>query len=319
MEKKGKISVLMPAYNAEKFICEAIESVINQSYKNWELLICDDASTDATYKCAKYYEKDKRVKIYRNYRNLHKAKTVQLLYKQSIGQIITIHDADDISATNRFATIVDYFSNYNNIDLIGHFIQRMTTKGRKLPLFRKKALDHEAIVQELKINNSSGDASLFFRRKVVHKIEHIYREYFKNNMDYDFVLRAIEHFKIMNIEDCLYYYRNVPNSISKDVENYKKLITPKISLFLHNERITYGSDALQRGEFEILKSKEAEFSYPYQNDKTLHLREMASFFMYSKMERNAIQYMWKAIKQEPLKFKNWRTFQYCLRKMVFNL
>lgn len=59
------LSIIMPAYNAEKYISEAIESIINQTYTNWELLICDDNSTDKTYEIAKSFM-DERIKLFKN-------------------------------------------------------------------------------------------------------------------------------------------------------------------------------------------------------------------------------------------------------------
>jgi len=307
----------MPAYNAEKFIKEAISSIVVQDFSDWELLICDDASTDQTYQCAKEFEGDPRIRVFRNESNLHKAQTVNNLFLKTKGNIITVHDADDISRQNRFSTILKLFQQNPEIAIAGHYLQRMTYHGKPLPLFRKKELEHDLIINELKRSNASGDASLFFSRKVVDKLGQIFRPYFRNNMDYDFILRATEQFKIKNSPETLYYYRNVPLSISKNVPDFRKLIMPKISLFFKEERQKNGVDSLQKKDFKKIKIKESEFAKPYLVDKTLHLREMAAFFMYTEMPRNAINYMIKAVKREPFKFKNWTTLQYCLRKTIF--
>lgn len=89
------ISIIMPAYNAEKYICQAIESVLAQTYENWELLIIDDNSTDATAKIVESYLDDKRIKFFTNKVNLGPAKTRNIGLDNAIGNYITFLDADD--------------------------------------------------------------------------------------------------------------------------------------------------------------------------------------------------------------------------------
>src|SRR5690606_24842253 len=95
------ISVLMPAYNAERFVGEAIKSILSQTYPHWELLACDDASTDDTWRELNMFS-DRRIKLFRNASNQGKAKTVNELYKTASGNLITVHDADDTSMPERF-------------------------------------------------------------------------------------------------------------------------------------------------------------------------------------------------------------------------
>ncbi|ADR22201.1 glycosyl transferase [Marivirga tractuosa] len=312
------ISVLMPAYNTEKYLAEAINSILDQTHQNWELLICDDASTDKTYHIANSFE-DSRITVFKNEVNLKKPKTTNWLFKQSKGQIITIHDADDLSSCDRFEKIIDKFKKDKSIYACGHEIQRISEKGKHLNLYRRKSVQFEEIQELMAHDNTDGDPSLFIKREVIENLGEIYRPYFQNNMDYDLALRIIENYKTTNITEVLSYYRNVPDSISKEVKSYKKLITQDITKFLASERKEIGLDALQRQDWSLIKAKEEEFSKPYVKDKTLHLRKMASFFMYVKMNRTAIDYMLIAIRKEPFKFENWRTIQYCLRKSIFKI
>jgi len=90
------VSVIMPAYNAEKYISESIESVITQSYKNWELLITDDRSTDATQQIINEYAiKDQRIKLYINEQNGGAGVARNNSIKQANGRFIAFLDADD--------------------------------------------------------------------------------------------------------------------------------------------------------------------------------------------------------------------------------
>ena len=146
----------MPAFNAENYIRESIQSIIDQTYQNWELLICDDASTDATYQIAKSYEFDIRIKVYQNKENLKKPITTNRLYEQSCGDIISIHDADDVSLNERFEEIVKVFTKERNVYMCGHNIQRMTEHGIPLPLFRTKSTDYNQIKRDMIFDNMKG-------------------------------------------------------------------------------------------------------------------------------------------------------------------
>ena len=310
------ISVLMPAYNAEKYISIAIESIINQTYQNWELLICDDFSTDRTYPIANSYD-DPRIKLYKNRENRKKPFAVNLLFQHSIGDLITIHDADDISLPLRFQKIVQFFEKRKDIFMCGHDIERMNEQGVPLGLYRHKKIDYEQIKKDMENDNSDGDPSNFIRRDVLLGFNgEVLRSYFQNNMDYDLALRVIERYKSTNIPEVLSYYRNVANSISKNVPTFHKLVTKHITIHLAQQRKTTGRDALECGDWKTIRKLESYYSKPYILDKTLHFREMSSFFMYCKMYSTAVQYAWLAVRNEPIKLINWRTLQYCLRKAL---
>ena len=92
------ISVIVSAYNAEKLIRKSLNSIINQTYKNIELLIMNDASTDNTLSiCNDLAEKDSRVKVFNNEKNIGLTRSLNILLKESRGNYIARHDADDIS------------------------------------------------------------------------------------------------------------------------------------------------------------------------------------------------------------------------------
>ena len=97
MEQKPLVSVIMPAYNAEKYIEEAISSVIDQSISEWELLVLDDCSSDRTCQIVeKFCNTDKRVKLIRNKKNLGVAKTRNVGLDLCKGEYIAFLDSDDV-------------------------------------------------------------------------------------------------------------------------------------------------------------------------------------------------------------------------------
>ena len=100
---KKKISVLMSVFNDEINVESSISGVLNQTYDNFELLIMDDCSTDSTKKIIKQYKnKDKRVKIFENSKNIGLTKSLNKLLNEAQGDLIARQDSDDLSLTQRF-------------------------------------------------------------------------------------------------------------------------------------------------------------------------------------------------------------------------
>ena len=121
-EKKSSmplLTVLMPVYNAEKFLAESINSILSQTYVDFEMLILDDASTDNSLKIIKAYAKeDKRIKILVNKTNQKQAKCRNRLLKNSKTEFIAWMDADDISLPHLLQTQIDFLKQNSNIDVV---------------------------------------------------------------------------------------------------------------------------------------------------------------------------------------------------------
>lgn len=118
------ISVIMGVYNGEKTLSYAIDSIINQTYGNWELIICDDCSTDGTAKILDKYSKlDSRIRVIMNKTNLGLAASLNHCLKYVKGEYIARMDCDDISLPSRFEKQLDFLQNNPNIQLVGTYMQ----------------------------------------------------------------------------------------------------------------------------------------------------------------------------------------------------
>ena len=135
-----KISIVMPSFNSSRFIHKSIESVISQTYKNWELLIVDDCSTDDTYDIAKEYERnDNRIKVFRNDTNRGAAFSRNIAIKNSSGDYIAFLDSDDkwheskLEKQINFMLDNNYVFSYTNYSLMNELEQNLniTVSGPK--------------------------------------------------------------------------------------------------------------------------------------------------------------------------------------------
>ena len=126
-----KVSILMPVYNAEKFIHKSILSVLKQSYRNWELIIINDGSTDASVKKIEKLNSNK-ILIFHNKKNLGQQKTRNLLLRKASGYYIAYLDADDYWHKHKLKKQI-YFMRKNNLDFsyTNYFIKIKKKKNRK--------------------------------------------------------------------------------------------------------------------------------------------------------------------------------------------
>lgn len=116
-----KVSIIMGIYNCAETLEQSIESILNQSYKNWELIMCDDASIDRTYEIAKKYRDlyPQKIKLLKNYKNLTLGPTLNRCLKISTGDYIARQDADDKAILNRLEKQVEFLNNNMEYMLVG--------------------------------------------------------------------------------------------------------------------------------------------------------------------------------------------------------
>lgn len=131
MTDKGKISILMGIYNCARTLEKAIESILAQTYENWELILCDDCSTDETYELAKRYRDQYPGKIIllRNKTNSRLAYTLNQCLKVATGEYVARMDGDDISMPDRFEKQLVYLKEHPNVVLCGTAMQRFYDDG----------------------------------------------------------------------------------------------------------------------------------------------------------------------------------------------
>lgn len=123
------ISVLIPVYNVEAFVKEAILSICNQSYKNIEIIVVDDCSTDNTYNIvAELVPNDARIKLFKNNKNSKIVKTLNFALEQSKGDFIARMDGDDISAPQRLEKQLNFLLKHPQYALVGSHVTTIDSK-----------------------------------------------------------------------------------------------------------------------------------------------------------------------------------------------
>lgn len=202
VERLVMVSVLMPVYNCAFYLSEAIESILNQTFDDFELIILDDCSTDQSGIIAQSFT-DSRIVYHRNEKNLGLANNLNVGLRMAKGKYIARMDGDDISLPERFQTQIDYLETYRDIDLCSCGLQMFGTENT---VWVREA-DPEAVKITMMLYSPVLHATSVWRRESFE----IHNLYYDQNAfpaeDYDLWSRAIFHCKLVNIPQILYCYR----------------------------------------------------------------------------------------------------------------
>lgn len=223
-----KITVLMPVYNAEKFLREAIDSILSQTFKDFEFLIINDGSTDKSEEIILSY-KDPRIRYFENKKNLGVAKTLNKGLRLAKGKYIARMDADDISCPNRLEMEYKEIIKNQMVAVVASFYDVIDKSGKYLYTV-KGASSPEAIYYNLQFRNCLGHPTVMFNREIVLNEFNGYRNY--EAEDYELWLRISKKYKVTEIRDRLHKLRISTNSrvaISKE-----KIRKSAVSIALNN-------------------------------------------------------------------------------------
>jgi glycosyltransferase involved in cell wall biosynthesis len=158
------ISVIMPAYNAEAYITQAINSILSQTYSNFELIILNDGSTDQTEEIVQSFS-DKRIQYIKNQRNLGIAATLNKGSTAAQGEYIARMDADDICFPVRLEHQINFFESHPSIGVLGSAIQLIDRRSRNL--HRGLFPNDDALIRwSMMYTNPIAHPTVMIRRKL---------------------------------------------------------------------------------------------------------------------------------------------------------
>jgi len=200
------ISVIMPAYNAEKYIKEAIESILNQTFKDFEFIIVDDASTDNTRKIiGTYAKKDGRIKVLYNEKNLGIVHSYNKAIKIAKGKYIAILENDDIAAPTRLEKQFVFMEANPKVGVCGTNIVLINEKGKEIGRRIRPELDKEcrrAFFLYCPIFHTTA----MIRKECFEKLGY-YDDKFIYAQDLEIFMRFSIGYKLHNLQEFLGYYR----------------------------------------------------------------------------------------------------------------
>jgi len=209
MISKPRIDVIMSVYNGEKYLREAIESILNQTYTNFKFIIVDDGSNDSSLDIINSFA-DERIEVIINKKREGLTRSLNKALEAAESKYVARQDADDVSLPSRFESQVDFLEKHLEVDVLGTGIYLIDEEGneigertthpspsRQIFLERNEVFHGSAIIKRDALEAAGG-----------------YNELFKYSQDYELWLRLAKEHNVRNLQTPLYAFRIHKSSVS---------------------------------------------------------------------------------------------------------
>ncbi|MCK4918257.1 MAG: glycosyltransferase family 2 protein [Candidatus Pacebacteria bacterium] len=332
--KKPVVTVLMPVYNGEKYLKEAINSILNQTFNDFEFLIINDGSTDKSEEIICSY-KDLRIKLINNEVNLGIIKSLNKGIDLAKGKYIARMDADDISLPKRLEIQVKFMDKNPRIGIAGSWAKVL--ENGKTQKYAKIISDPEKIKITLLFRCLLIHPSIIIRKNLLEKNNLRYNLNHEHAEDYGLWNNAVKCFPITNIKNALIQYRIHDSNTSKiqSIKQKKTITQLRTTLLKDNLNITpteedllihrevYKPEDYKTNDF--LKKEELWLSKLIEQNKitnfykepifseTISQRWLQICSVNSNQDWEIWKILWKSPLRRKLNFKDWRNWDTLIR------
>lgn len=213
------ISIVLPTYNGEKYIKEAVTSILCQTYEDWELIVVDDCSTDHTPQILESLQKqDKRIRVLHNEQNKKLPASLNIGFAEASGEYLTWTSDDNKYESNALEVMLAVLHKEPDIDIVYAYYDLIDADGKVISDQRHTEKLEKDDINQIMENTEEGienwvGACFLYRREVQERLGG-YDETLFLAEDFDFWLRALRHFQYKQIRQSLYQYRYHPASLT---------------------------------------------------------------------------------------------------------
>lgn len=219
--EKPKVTVIMPVFNREKYLKESIESILNQTFSDFEFLIIDDGSTDNGEKIIKEYEKkDPRIRLLNNTKKKGIVGALNTGIEQAKGDYIARMDSDDISLPERIEKQISFLEKNPEVGACGTWVKVF---GKHENMIWNMPVDFENIKSTMLFSTGVANPTGVIRRRLFSELKFWYDDNLIVAEDYDFWTRIAEATKIANLSEVLFLYRTHDSNIGVTSNNKEKV------------------------------------------------------------------------------------------------
>lgn len=293
------VSVLMPVYNAERYVAQAVESILNQTFQDFELIIIDDGSTDRSLEVLqRYAAQDQRIHLTHS-ENCGIAKTTNKMLSQAAGEFVALMDNDDIAFPDRLAQQVDLLKSQPNVVGVSGAVQFIDEQGRLL-LTESPVPQDDQEIQSLLLSgyaNNFPHPCAMLRRAALVEIGG-YNEALVVAADLDMMLRIGEVGKLMNLKQPILQYRvHMKSACGQKYETYRQEALAACQRAWQRRGI---EGHFASGEEEQIRPGADRFSqYPF-------LVKYGWWAFNSGQRRTALLYAFRAVTSVPFATSGWK-------------
>ncbi len=284
-------SIIIPAFNAEKYIQQTVDSILNQTNGDFEILIADDGSKDGTRMIIDKMT-DTRIKRYHNIQNLGYLKTCNKLMTLAKGDFIVFQDADDLSLPTRLEEQYRFITE-NGLDACGTWVDRIDEHDNFLETLK---FDKDILSSLKKRKFDFVENSFMVKKSVVNKIGY-YHPYFDRIgfEDFYWTARIAFNYKVENLQKSLYLFRDNPVSVTTTFSNYTKEFSFRSVMFLLDQKLDGFADFLEQKKEKKLKEEVIKIML----SSRLNKKEMNS-------KEEVRRLTFDLLKNNPLSLLNWK-------------
>ena len=293
------VSIVMPTYNHDKFIIEAIESVINQTYRNIELIIIDNYSMDNTENIVKsYVSKDSRI-IYKKHRNdgiIAISRNIGI--KEASGNYIAFIDSDDFWLNNKIERVIEFFNKYPYVDLVCHD-EFHIYENDKNSIKKSKNGPYKKYFDLLFKGNALSTSAVVLKKSKVFEAELFSEDKnFVTAEDYDLWLKLSRICSFEYLNETLGTWRVHEKSLSKNIEKHAASILNVIN-----------------SHFDKWSDLSYYYKYLMNKRRGAVMRMAARILLREGDFISAKNYIINALKTNPCSIKSWIIYGACISKI----
>lgn len=202
-----KISIVLPVYNGEKYLEQALDSIIGQTYQEWELIVVNDCSNDGTSEILESYKnKDTRICIIENETNQKLPSSLNIGFEQASGEYLTWTSDDNLYMSSALEIMSQYLDENQDIDFVYTNFMGIDENGDDIGIY------HQLEPQQMLFKNCVG-ASFLYRRKIFDVLGGYDPQWFLVE-DYEYWMRVYQHFQMKHLDEVVYKYRFHSDSLT---------------------------------------------------------------------------------------------------------
>lgn len=292
-----KVTCSMPVYNAETYLREAIDSILDQSFEDFELIACNDGSTDGSAEILeKYAKRDSRVVVINRAENRGLIETRNEILHHAKGEYLALMDADDMSLWDRFERQVEYLDSHPEHVLVGSRILLIDPDGHPMCALGIKETHEEIDAWHLEGHSGAAicNPTIMMRTDAVRAVGG-YADGTACAEDYDLFLRLAEMGKLATMPDVLLHYRQHLSSVGYRQNSQQR---EAIRVAVENAYVRRHIVDPVRLHDELVPNRNAAYAY----------RQWVDWSLRGGNAETARRYAWKAIGAAPWSPRAWRSF-----------
>jgi glycosyltransferase involved in cell wall biosynthesis len=215
-----KVSIVMTIYNAELFLKDAVDSIVSQTFRDWELIAVENGSSDGSLSIIKSYN-DKRIRLFALPENIGRTPALNFGCQKAVGEYIAILDADDLAERDRIKLQVEFMDTNQAIGMVAGWAKMIDQSGKITAYFQPPA--YPALVNEnLSWSMPIVHSTMLIRRSILLDECGGYLQRFDIGQDWDLCIRVAEKYPVCVLETVLGSWRRYPSSITGSSANFLK-------------------------------------------------------------------------------------------------